>query len=162
MEEYEISCFKPQSKNSFLVYIEKTQKVDRLKDKIKEKMPHTLATVEADLLELYRINAFGNNLQERRRALDDEIRRIEDIRKASSDSELDNLESLDVVFDNTPPPDKTIHILVVVPSGEPIGYCARGDVAAMGLLSLPYHTPLPYPPTILHSSYHSCSPLLPR
>ena len=128
MEEYEISCFIPQSTNSFSVYIEKTQKVDRLKDKIKEKNPRTLATVETHSLELYRINAFGNNLQERRKALEDEILRIEDIRKASSDSQLNNHEWLNVVFDNTSPPDNTIHILVVVPSGEPIGYCAC-DVA---------------------------------
>ena len=123
MEEYEISCFILQSTSSFSVYIEKTQKVDRLKAKIKEENPVTLATVETRALELYRINAFGNNLQERRKALEDEIRRIEDIRKASSDSELDNLELLNVVFDDTPPPHKTIHILVI-PSGEPIGYCA--------------------------------------
>ena len=117
--QYKLFCVIPDGKPAFVVNIDETETVADLKDKIKEKKPLTLATVETEALELYRINAFGNNLQERRKALEDEIRRIEDIRKASSDSELDNLELLEVVFNNTPPPHKTIHILVVVPSGEP-------------------------------------------
>src|SRR5882757_6624518 len=119
MEEYTISYFIPGDKNTFTVDVEKTRNVHNLKEKIRATEFQTLSSFQASDLELYRINAFGNNVKERGKALEDEIRRIEDIQKTSSDSALDPLMKLHKVFDGTTPPDNTIHILVVVPSGEP-------------------------------------------
>ena len=113
----------------FSVTIENDQTVDELKEKIK--MALELNGLMANALLLYKINALGNNLKERKEALEKEIRRVEEARKTNNDTGLDPLDAIQDVFQNRTPPAKTIHILVVVPSGEPIvslDSCARGEV----------------------------------
>lgn len=119
--------------NEFSVVIDNNQTVDQLKDKIKEKLAPALDAMMACVLLLYKINAFGDNVKERNEALEKEIRRVEEARKTNNDTVLDPHDTMRDVFQNRIPPAKTTHILVVIPSGEPIDSsdsCACGDVGA--------------------------------
>src|SRR5258706_5114781 len=74
-------------------------------------------------LTLFKINAYGDNDEERTKALEKELRRI----PSNSDTPLDAFERIFNVFPGTP--EKTYHILVVVPQGEHSthgrGHCRR-------------------------------------
>ena len=127
-----LMCIISGSGDAF-VDIHRDRMVGDLKKEIKKEFAFALRDYGTADLKLYCINAFGNNPEERRKALDGEIQRIEE---TSSNSTLDSFAKLCDVFDNMPPPDKTIHILIVVPSGKPIGYCACGDVTGVFSLRL--------------------------
>ena len=126
-----LMCIIPGSGDAF-IDIHGDRMASNLKKEIKKEFAFALHDYGTADLKLYHINAFGNNAEEHRKALNGEIQRIEE---TSSNSTLDSFTKLCDVFDNMPPPDKTIHILIVVPSGKPIGYCTCGDVT--GMFSLP-------------------------
>ena len=134
MSPLTIWCAILDSPDIFSVDIEADETVYELKIKIKERSPE-LEDFAPKTLSLYQINAFGNNPKERGKALAIEIQRIEKLREADSDSELDVFNLVDEAV-GTSPPANTIHILAIPPSGEPIGYCSCGDVAPTGVFSL--------------------------
>ena len=137
-----LMCIIPGSGDAF-VDIHRDRMVSDLKKEIKKEFAFTLCNYGTADLKLYCINAFGNNPEEHRKALDCEIQRIEE---TSSSSTLNSFTKLCNVFDNILLPDKTIHILIVVPSGEPIGYCACGELTGVFLLPTDMPPPHAHPP----------------
>lgn len=124
-EEYTIFCIIPDGSSAFSVELNKNENVHDLKRAIKREKTPNLDAFAANTFELYRINAFGINAEERNKVLKDEIRRIARVRMVNTYSMLDAPNKLCNVFDNTTPPDNTYHIFVVVPLGEPYNRSLR-------------------------------------
>ena len=111
--EYTITCIIPGGSPPFLVDIEKTRMVDHLKDKIKLKLASKVRAFDAAELTLYRIKVDASNIE---KAIDAVKHIAEDL---SGYDELNPVLPLKEVFPKCPLKMK-IHILVVLPFGEPI------------------------------------------
>src|SRR5258706_1939949 len=107
------SSFQP-----FPVKIEEDEIVAVLKTYIHQQKSNLLKDFDADQVTLYKIKAYGDTPETRSESLQEEILRVDELRKFSK-SALDVCDLISDVFPDGPP-RKTYHILVVLPQGEPI------------------------------------------
>ncbi len=112
MEHYTVFCVLASSTTPIIVDIGKDLTVGHLKKEIWKEEAPTFNDFLPRQLTLFKINAYGANDEERTKALEEELRRI----PSNSDTPLDAFERIFNVFPGTP--EKTYHILVVVPQGE--------------------------------------------
>jgi Crinkler effector protein N-terminal domain len=111
---YKLLCIVIGEKAPFSIKIDDTELVDDLKDAIKKKKEHTLGAFDADALNLYKINVNISN--------DDTYdKMIHDISRSDYKKwKLNPSFKVSEYSGETGFPEKTIHILVDFPSGEPI------------------------------------------
>jgi hypothetical protein len=115
----------PGGNAAFPVDIEETRTVDHLKKEIKTEKKEEFNALDADALNLYKINVDGSN--------EDYIERVNRLAlDLSSLKTLDPLKKLSKVFEGTSPPEETIHILVQPPKGvRGIYVCIRSMYASV-------------------------------
>src|SRR5258706_3484267 len=108
----------PTSSLPFPVKIEEDEIVAVLKTYIHQQKLDLFKDVQAEGLILYKIKAYGDTPETRIESLQEEILRVDELRKFSKSA----LDVCDIISDVFPdgPPRKTYHILVVLPQGEPI------------------------------------------
>ena len=115
----------------FSIQINKTQTVYDLKKRIKEKVPSTLASIDAASLKLYKVNIDiddgddGDEVKFDRaiRAISQNPTYTKEIQDLSTEPKqvLTNpFRELSAIFQSSPPVDGWIHILVELPQGESI------------------------------------------
>ena len=141
VQMYTIFCVvhggNPASSRLFSVEIDENKPVDALKDCIIQKKPKSFKDVEADELILYKIDAYGDTTKTRKKTLQEEILRVDKLRKFSDDAALDICKTMHHVFPNGPPTD-TYHILVVL-QGEPL-MCVWCVMPSLWVLGPPANT----------------------
>ena len=112
--DYTIFCILPDDRPTFLVDIPETRLVEHLKDAIKSKIPLTLKDIEAHDLTLYQINLDESDEAEYKRRAKILAKDLNSLVKLGSSMKLKT------VFGSSGPLEGKIHILVMLPSGEPI------------------------------------------
>ena len=118
---YTLFCFIPGSNSVCLVDIDETKTVGHLKDEIKKRNTKTLATVDVQELNLYRVE-IGIEISNNRDTLVKELNQLsQNLNKALV---LHEARQLPVYFGEgeRPSTGKGYYILVLVPEGESI-YC---------------------------------------
>ena len=114
---YELFCIIPDGRDAFVVDIDETRTVASLKDAIKSKLELSL---NARNLTLYQIDLDGS----------DEPEYIKEAKRAAENlvnfEKLKVVKRLNTIFGSSGPTEGNIHILVVLPPGEPIYSRARG------------------------------------
>jgi len=119
---YRLFCLIPSSKNYFSVKINKTDTVDELKEKIKEKKPVVLEALDADALTLYRIDVKIHDTN-----FDDQIEAMCKSDFVFTPKEfLIPMRKVSHYFKNDS--EMAVEVLVVPPQGESIDprMCRRG------------------------------------
>ena len=119
--QYKLFGVIPNGKPTFVVNIDEAETVADLKVAIKAVKAIELNHIDPDNLTLYRINLNGLEEEEYIK----EAKRIAEEDLANREK-LNVVKRLNTIFGSSGPTEGNIHILVVLPPGEPIYSRARG------------------------------------
>jgi hypothetical protein len=115
-ELYTIFCLIEGQENPFSVKITSNETVDQLKEAIKAKKFKTLEDVEADTLKLYHVSILTCDPINKKTIINYVAKAQEEMKKPQLPPKLDPASRLDDVFEGNPP-ERTLHIIVRIPSG---------------------------------------------
>jgi len=114
---YTLSCAILGQNTLFLVDIDKTETVGKLKNQIKVDKANVLGSIDADTLTLYQVNiSIPDNATFKQAMQDISQNEVH----ASKEELIHPFSELQDLFEPQGPPRKTIHILVERPPGQSI------------------------------------------
>jgi hypothetical protein len=115
-EIYTIFCLIKGETGAFSVEISSNKMVDQLKKAIKKERSKTLADVDAATLELYHVSILTWDPSNKKTIINYVAKAQEEMKKPQLPPKLDPASRLDDVFEVNPP-ERTLHIIVRIPSG---------------------------------------------
>jgi hypothetical protein len=115
-ELYTIFCLIEGQENPFSVKITSNETVDQLKQVIRKNQFETLTRIQANRLELYHVAILTCDPINKKTIINYVAKAQEEMKKPQLPPKLDPASRLDDVFEDNPP-ERTLHIIVRIPSG---------------------------------------------